>query len=149
MLSIDDNATAGSGARLTRMVGAGLVCLLAVACAETPTQPRNATLTAGQWTGASGCLSVAADGCDLVVGCGHGHFPQPVLRADGTFEVNGTYRIEVGPISINPAPPATFTGVLKGQTLTLSVMPSDPSLRPASYVLQPTNGTSKCAVLCV
>jgi len=137
------------GARLTRIVAAGLFCLLAAACAETPTQPRNTTLTAGRWTGDGGCLSVAADGCDLVVGCGHGQFPPPVVRTDGTFEVNGTYRIEVGPISINPAPPATFSGILKGQTLTLSVMPSDPSLRPASYVLQPTNGTGKCAVPCV
>jgi hypothetical protein len=138
------------GARLTRMVAAGLVCLLAAACAETPTQPRNTTLTAGRWTGdGGGCLSVAADGCDLVVGCGHGQFPPPVVHADGTFEVNGTYRIEAGPISINPAPPAMFSGILKGQTLTLSVTPSDPSQRPASYVLQLTNGTGKCSVPCV
>jgi hypothetical protein len=92
---------------------------------------------------------VAVDGCDLVVGCGHGQFPSPVLHPDGTFEVHGTYRIEVGPISINPAPPATFSGILSGQTLTLSVTPSDPSLRPASYVLQLTNGTGKCAVPCL
>ena len=103
----------------------------------------------GRWAGDGACLSVGADGCDLVVGCGHGQFPSPVVHSDGTFEVNGTYRIEVGPISINPAPPAMFSGVLKGQTLTLSVTPSDPSLRPASYVLQLTNGTGKCAVPCV
>ncbi|HYT77465.1 MAG TPA: hypothetical protein VEL79_22095 [Vicinamibacterales bacterium] len=101
----------------------------------------------GRWTG-DACLSAAADGCDLVVGCGHGQFPAPAVHADGTFEVNGTYRIEVGPVSIDPAPPAMFSGVLKGQTLTLSVTPSDPSLRPASYVLQLTNGTGKCAVTC-
>jgi hypothetical protein len=92
---------------------------------------------------------VAVDGCDLVVGCGHGQFPPPVIQADGTFEVTGTYRIEAGPISINPAPPATFSGILRGQTLTLSVTPSDPSLRPASYALQLTNGSGKCAVPCV
>ena len=142
------NRFAGIGPWLTRIVAVALVCLVA-ACAETPTQPRDATLTAGRWTGDSGCLSVAADGCDLVAGCGHGQFPSPVVRADGTFEVNGTYRIEVGPISINPAPPAMFSGVLKGETLTLSVTPSDPSLRPASYVLQLTNGTGKCAVPCL
>jgi hypothetical protein len=92
---------------------------------------------------------VAVDGCDLVVGCGHGQFAQPDVHADGTFAVSGTYRIEVGPISINPAPTATFSGVLSGQTLTLSVAPSDPSPRPASYVLQLTNGTGKCSVPCV
>lgn len=140
---------AGAGAWLTRMVAAGLVCLLVDACAGTPTQPRDSTLPAGRWAGDGGCLSVAVDGCDLVVGCGHGQFPPPVVHADGTFEVNGTYRIEVGPITISPAPPAMFSGVLRGQTLTLSVTPGDPSLRPASYVLQLTNASGKCAVPCV
>jgi hypothetical protein len=139
----------GAGARLTRIVAAGLVCLLLDACAGTPTLPRETTLPTGRWTGDGACLSVSADGCDLVVGCGHGQFPSPVVHADGTFEVNGTYRIEVGPISVNPAPPAMFSGVLNVETLTLSVTPSDPSLRPASYVLQLTNGTGKCAVPCV
>jgi hypothetical protein len=131
------------------MAAAGLVCLLVAACTGTPTKPRDTTLPTGRWTGDGACLSVATDSCDLVVGCGHGQFQMPVIHADGTFEVNGTYRIEVGPISVNPAPPATFSGVLSGQTLTLSVTPGDASLRPASYVLQLTNGTGKCAVPCV
>ena len=131
------------------MLGVALVCFLVSSCAEAPTQPRDTALTAGRWTGDGDCLSVAPEGCDLVVGCGHGQFPLPVLRADGTFEADGTYRVEVGPISINPAPPAKFSGVLRGQTLTLRVTPSDPSLRPASYVLQLTGATGKCAVPCV
>src|SRR5262249_49576243 len=115
-----------------------------------PTGPHDATLSVGRWTGTSGvCLSVAPDGCDLVAGCGHGRFPSPVVRADGTFDVAGTYRVEVGPISINPAPPAMFSGVVSGQTLTIGVAPSDPSTRPASYVLQLTNASGKCAVPCV
>jgi len=149
MVSIDDNRLAGAGTSLTRIVAASLVCLLAAACTETPTQPRDTTLPTGRWTGDGACLSVGVDGCDLVVGCGHGQFAQPDVHADGTFAVSGTYRIEVGPISINPAPTATFSGVLSGQTLTLSVAPSDPSPRPASYVLQLTNGTGKCSVPCV
>jgi hypothetical protein len=141
--------SAGVGAWLARTVAVGLVGVLAYACAETPTQPREMTLPTGRWAGDGACLSVTLDGCDLVVGCGHGQFPPPVLRADGTLTVDGTYRIEAGPVSINPAPPATFSGVLRGQTLTLSVAPSDPSLRPASYVLQLTNASGKCAVPCV
>ncbi|HTM26615.1 MAG TPA: hypothetical protein VL225_15565 [Vicinamibacterales bacterium] len=139
---------AGVGLWLTRSAVVALICVVA-GCAGSPTQPRGTTLPKGRWTGNGPCLSVAADVCDLVVGCGHGQFPPPVVRADGTFEVNGTYRIEVGPISIDPAPPAMFSGVLKGQTLTISVTPSDPSLRPASYVLQLTNGTGKCSVPCL
>jgi len=92
---------------------------------------------------------VAIDGCDLVVGCGHGEFAPPVVRADGTFDADGTYRIEVGPISINPAPPAHFSGILRGQSLTLTVTPGDPALRPATYGFQLTNGSGKCAVPCV
>ncbi len=135
--------------RLTRIAAACLVCLLVAACGGTPTKPRDTTLPTGRWTGDGACLSVAADSCDLVVGCGHGQFPSPAIHPDGTFEANGTYRIEAGPMSVNPAPPATFSGVLSGQTLMLSVTPSDASLRPASYVLQLTNGTGKCAVPCV
>src|SRR4249919_957022 len=146
MLSIDDHRLAGAGTALTRIVAASLVYLMAAACAETPTQPRDTTLPTGRWTGDGTCLSVAVDGCDLVVGCGHGQFAQPDVHADGTFAVNGTYRIEAGPISVNPAPPATFSGVLTGQTLTLSVIPDDPSLRPASYVLRLTNDAGKCAL---
>jgi hypothetical protein len=127
----------------------GVVCFVLYGCAETPTQPRETALTAGRWTGDGACLSIAADGCDLVVGCGHGQFPPPVVREDGTFDIRGTYRIEAGPVSITPAPPATFSGVRRGQRLTLNVTPSDSSLPPASYVLQLTNASGKCTVPCV
>lgn len=149
MLSRDDNRLAGAGAWLTRIVAVALACLLLDACGGTPTQSRDTPLPTGRWTGEGVCLSVAVSGCDLVAGCGHGQFPPPVVHADGAFEIGGTYRIEVGPIGINPAPPALFSGVLKGQTMTLSVTPSDPSLRPASYALQLTNGSVRCAVPCV
>ena len=138
-----------SARSILRLVRNGLLCFLVAACGGTSTQPRNTTLAVGRWTGDGACLSVAVDGCDLVVGCGHGQFAQPDVHADGTFAVSGTYRIEAGPISVNPAPPATFSGVLTGQTLTLSVIPDDPSLRPASYVLRLTNDAGKCALPCV
>jgi hypothetical protein len=73
----------------------------------------------------------------------------PLVRADGTFQVAGTYRIEAGPVSINPAPPAAFSGTLNGGTLMLTVTPSDPSLQPASYALQLTTASGKCTVPCV
>jgi len=130
-------------------VAAGLVCLLTGSCAETPTQPGDTTLPTGRWSGDGACLSVSPEGCDLVAGCGHGQFPLPIVPADGRFEIPGTYRIEAGPISINPPPTAIFSGVLSGRTLTLRVTPSDPSLRPASYVMQLTNTSGKCAVPCL
>jgi hypothetical protein len=86
-------------------------------------------------------------GSNLAVGCGHGQFPRPTIRADGTFDVDGTYRIEIGPISIEPAPPAHFSGVMTGSRLTLSVMPSG-SQPPASYTMTPTMAGS-CPIPCV
>jgi hypothetical protein len=131
-----------------------LICFLLVgACAETPAQPRQATmLSSGAWTG-DGCLGVTAGQCELVVGCGHGVFPAPTVSADGTFNVEGTYRVEAGPISADPAPPATFSGVLKGQTLTLTVTPRDASGLPRpnamQFVLQFSNATGRCVTACV
>jgi hypothetical protein len=136
-----------------RRASIGFICILLAACsADTPAQPAGATLLAGTWTG-DGCLSVAADGCDLVVGCGHGRFPVPVVGADGTFTVEGTYRVEAGPVSISPAPPATFSGVLKGQTLTLAVRPHDASGLPTAnalqFVLQFKGAGGGCVSACV
>ncbi len=139
----------GVAVRPTRIIAAGIVSLVIAGCGATPTQPRDTTLPAGRWTGDNGCLSVAVDGCDLVVGCGHGQFPAPVIHADGMFEVSGTYRVEVGPIRIDPAPPAIFSGIVKGQTLLITVTPSDRSVVPASYVLHLTNASGKCAVPCL
>jgi hypothetical protein len=146
---LNNNRPAGAGGWLREVIAVGIVCLLVDACARTPTRPGDTGLPTGRWTGEGVWVFVTSDGCDLVVGCGHGQFPPPVVHADGTFKVNGTYRIEAGPVSINPAPPATFSGVLTGQTLMLSVTPTEPSLQPASYVLQPATASAKCTVPCV
>jgi len=90
---------------------------------------------------------VADTACNLAVGCGHGEFPRPTIRADGTFDVDGTYRIESGPISINPAPPAHFSGIVTGSRLTVTVVPSG-ALLPASYSMTSTTA-GNCPIPCV
>lgn len=95
------------------------------------------------------CLSIADRMCDFVAGCGHGQFVAPALRGDGTFIVEGTYRIEAGPISIEPAPPATFSGVLSGGTLTLTVAPRGAVPPSATYVLRPADAPGRCSVPCL
>jgi hypothetical protein len=70
-----------------------------------------------------------------------------MIRADGTFDIDGTYRIEVGPISIEPAPLAHFSGVVRGSQLTLHVVPSG-SLPAASYSITPTTAGT-CPIPCV
>jgi len=116
-----------------------------LAC-RNPAAPNEEPLATGRWTGDGACLSVA-DVCNLAVGCGHGQFPRPTIRADGTFDVDGTYRIEVGPISIEPAPPSHFSGVVTGSRLILTVVPSG-SLPRAAYVVTPTTAGT-CPIPCV
>jgi hypothetical protein len=125
-----------------------VVGTLVSGCHSNPTAPNSGPLAIGRWTGDDACLSVSDTGCNLVVGCGHGQFPRPTLRADGTFDVDGTYRIEVGPISIEPAPSAHFSGSVVGSRLMLTVVPSLASLPPASYSITLT-GTGACVVPCV
>jgi hypothetical protein len=91
---------------------------------------------------------VTDTGCNLVIGCGHGQFLRPTLRADGTFDIDGTYRIEIGPISVDPAPPAHFSGSLVSSRLMLTVVPSVTSLPQASYSMTLT-GAGTCTVPCV
>jgi hypothetical protein len=130
-----------------RIFAAAIACSMTMTCTAAPTEP--ASLAGSRWTGDSGvCLSVAEQS-DFVAGCGHGRFPAPAVDRNGTFTVSGTYRIEVGPISIEPARPATFSGVLVGNTLTLTVTPADSSMRSATYVLRPASSSGRCAVPCV
>jgi hypothetical protein len=128
----------------TSAVIAGFV----VSACQSPAGPAGAPLANGRWSGDGACLSAADSGCNLVVGCGHGQFPKPLIRSDGTFDVDGTYRIEVGPVSIDPAPPAHFSGTLTGATLILRVVPSVDALQPASYSMTSTT-PGVCVVPCV
>lgn len=82
------------------------------------------------------------------MGCGHGMFPKPGIRSDGTFDVDGTYRIEAGPVAIDPPPPAHYSGSLSRGRLTLRVVPSGSSLSPASYSMT-SAADGKCPVPCL
>jgi hypothetical protein len=126
---------------------AALSCCSLFACHDNPAGPDEGPLANGRWIGEGACLSVADTGCNLAVGCGHGQFPRPTIRADGTFDLDGTYRIEVGPVSIDPAPPAHFSGSVAGSRLILNVVPSG-SLPPGSYSMTPTTGGT-CPIPCV
>src|SRR5438132_1576362 len=116
-------------------------------CNRNPASATAGPLATGRWTGDGACLSVADTVCNLAVGCGHGQFSRPTIRADGTFDVDGTYRIEVGPISIEPAPPAHFSGVVTGSRMTLNVMPSG-SLPASVYSMTPTTAGT-CPTPCL
>jgi len=123
-----------------------LLCT-ALSCTGNPSAPKPAgPLADGNWSGGGACLAVA-DTCNMIAGCGHGVFPRPTIRDDGTFDVDGTYRIEVGPVSIDPAPPAHFSGSISGSTLTLTVVPSG-SIAKGTYTMQAA-AAANCGIRCV
>jgi hypothetical protein len=124
-----------------------LLVASAVGCSSSPTAPQAGPLAAGRWSSTTGaCLSVGDSACNFVAGCGHGQFSRPIVGADGTFEVDGSYRIEAGPISIDPPPPAHFSGAVDGSRLILTVKPA--ALPTAAYTLI-LSGTATCSVPCL
>jgi len=130
-------------ARWTLFVGA---CV--VSCSSSPTAPQSGPLAIGRWSSAAGqCLTVTASSCNFVAGCGHGVFLRPTVGTDGTFDEDGTYRIEAGPISVEPAPRAHFSGYLSDGRLILTVTPMAP-LMGASYSMT-LSGTGTCSVPCL
>lgn len=153
MLTWACDCSAGRVQRLMRRGAARLFALALVAfggllaCNRNPAGPGEGPLAIGRWTGDGACLAVTAVGCNLAVGCGHGTFPRPILRSDGTFDADGTYRIEIGPISVDPAPAAHFSGIVTDSRLILNVIPSG-SLPPASYSVTLTTGGT-CPIPCV
>jgi len=126
-----------------------LLGVAACACTSSPMASQAGPLATGHWSSNTGqCLSVTESSCNFTAGCGHGQFPRPQVTANGTFQVDGTYRIEVGPISVQPAPRAQFYGSVTGSKLVLTVTPTDKSVSVTSYTLI-LNGTGTCSVVCV
>jgi len=100
------------------------VCLFVKCDHEEPANTNGPVLPNGRWAGDGACLSITDMGGDFVAGCGHGQFPKPLIRRDGTFDVDGTFRIEAGPVSIDPPPPAHFSGSISESVLILNVVPA-------------------------
>src|SRR2546425_12089498 len=97
-----------SGAWLTRIVVVGLVCLFVDACAETPTQPRDTTLPTGRWTGEGACLSVAVDGCDLVVGAATVNFHHRLFTPTAPSKSTAPIASRWDPSALNRRRPRCF-----------------------------------------
>ena len=123
---------------------------------DTPTspiqvgQPVQATaLALGRWSSEErACLTVAQPEIQLVAGCWRGRFPMPVVRADGTFDADGTFSFEAGPSQDTPGAPAHFSGAVHGSTLTLTVQQTVGSPPPVSFEFS-FAGEEACSPLCV
>jgi DNA-binding transcriptional MerR regulator len=131
-----------------------LSVVLLLSCNHGPTEPRTRVIADGRWSSDGACLTVRSSpnvsphSITLIAGCGHGELPLPEIRDDGSFDVDGTYRIEAGPVSIDPPPPAHYSGVLTNTTLTLRVQPSNPSV-PANTFVFHMDPNVTCAPRCL
>jgi len=101
----------------------------------TPTFTANAVafpafLTTGHW-GANGvCVEVSNTGVSATNGCAFGNFPTPAVGADGHFEADGTLTFG-GPAPLpGPSPPAHFSGVVQGTSMTLTIRSGSTTIGP-------------------
>jgi len=109
--------------------------LAALSCASP-----NAPEVTGTWGGTSASLVLRADGGDLTFQCGTGTIASGwSLAADGTFHATGEFFNGGGPAPAEGRPPhpATYTGHVDGDhmTLTLTITDTDPDTVLGPYEL--------------
>lgn len=105
---------------------AGIVLVFAaiIACDTGPAVPL--TEVTGTW-GADNAGLIASDTVvHIHIGCTLGYARAPIrLDADGRFTAAGTYNVDAYPVDRGIIHPATFTGQVKGNALTLTVVLTD------------------------
>ncbi len=83
-------------------------------------------LVVGTW-GGDNAAAMVNDTMHVHIGCTYGNAPRPFLTV-GRFEVAGQYNITAYPIDRGTFHPATFTGHVSGDDLTLTVTLLDTSV---------------------
>ena len=117
--------------------------LALIACsAATPTP---ITDVVGTWGGDNAGLIVNGTDVHVHIGCTLGDAIGPIVAGEnGRFEVSGTYNVDAYPVNRGITHPASFTGQIVGQTMTLTVSLTDITrvLGPVTliYGKEPTMG---------
>ena len=95
-----------------------------IACsAATPTP---ITDVVGTWGGDNAGLIVNGTDVHVHIGCTLGDAVGPIVSdPNGRFEVSGTYNVDAYPVNRGITHPASFTGQIVGQTMTLTVSLTD------------------------
>jgi len=98
--------------------------LALIACsAATPTP---ITDVVGTWGGDNAGLIVNGTDVHVHIGCTLGDAIGPIVAGEnGRFEVSGTYNVDAYPVNRGITHPASFTGQIVGQTMTLTVSLTD------------------------
>lgn len=89
------------------------------------------------WGGDHVQMEVTREGASLEFDCATGTIGEPVPQRDGTFSLKGTFAPErSGPSGDStPAIEATYSGVIKNDTLTLRIVLAGKDRREMEYVL--------------
>lgn len=80
----------------------------------------------GTWGGDNAGLIVNGTDVHVHIGCTLGDAVGPILPdANGRFEVSATYNVDAYPVNRGITHPATFSGQIVGQSMTLTVSLTD------------------------
>ena len=108
---------------MTRLA-ATLSLFSVLACSAATSTP--ITQVAGTWGGDIAGLIVNSTDVHVHIGCTLGDAVGPINPdANGRFEATGTYNVDAYPVDRGITHPATFTGQIIDQTMTLTVSLTD------------------------
>ena len=107
-----------------------VVCLLLFSCGALVYSRMNQGIPRGDWGGNHINLNVGEGSATIEFDCAHGHIQGPLVVDDqGKFQWRGTFTMERGgPVrqgESERSQPATYSGEIKGNTMTLSLKISD------------------------
>ena len=102
-----------------------IVAMVSILACSAATSAR-ITEVSGTWGGDNAGMIVTNTDVHVHIGCTLGDAVGPIHPdADGRFEATGTYNVDAYPIDRGITHPATFSGHVVGQTMTLTVSLSD------------------------
>jgi len=108
---------------MTRILLVPSICAIVACSAATSTR---ITDVVGTWGGDNAGLIVNDTDVHVHIGCTLGDAAGPIhTDADGKFEATGTYNVDAYPVNRGVLHPATFSGQIVGQTMTLTVSLTD------------------------
>ena len=115
--------------------------------------PGSDELAAGTWGGDNAGVIVDDSIAHVHVGCTLGNFASPVaLDSEGRFTVAGEYLLRAYPVARGPMLPGQFTGRVRGNRLTLTVVVNDTvekktvTLGPVEVVFDQTPRMQVCPI---
>lgn len=107
-----------------RLISMLIATVATIACYAGTSLPL--TEISGTWGGDDAGLIAAEKSAHIHVGCTLGDTDAPIRpNADGSFEASGTYNVDAYPIDRGIIHPATFSGRVDGDQLTLRVTLTD------------------------